>query len=170
MKIALSDLIYASGGELVGKIRLQKVVYLLEKAGLDSGLEFSYHHYGPYSSELSEEVDYETVLGDLKESVRSRVSDGAPYSVFSLSPSYNGAPEVIGELPIDVVRRQIGVMDEYSSTELELAATAYWLAFEENREDWRAELQVRKRLKAQPERIERAIELLGRLDLDVPPN
>jgi uncharacterized protein len=38
-----------------GRVRLQKLVYLLKAHGLSrlKGLKFSYHHYGPYSEQLA---------------------------------------------------------------------------------------------------------------------
>jgi len=35
-----------------GKKALQKLVYLVERKGLDLGYDYSIHYYGPYSSEL----------------------------------------------------------------------------------------------------------------------
>jgi uncharacterized protein YwgA len=43
----------AADGEIVGRIRIQKIFYLLEQLGMGGGIWFSYHHYGPYSEELS---------------------------------------------------------------------------------------------------------------------
>jgi uncharacterized protein YwgA len=39
-----------------GKKTLQKIVYLLERKGVDLGLDYSIHYYGPYSSELDSSV------------------------------------------------------------------------------------------------------------------
>jgi uncharacterized protein len=43
----VAELIALNGGEIIGKIRLQKIAYLLEAAGLGIGLDYDYHHYGP---------------------------------------------------------------------------------------------------------------------------
>ena len=37
MTIDVPSLILAAGGEVVGKVRLQKIVYLLDQIGLNSG-------------------------------------------------------------------------------------------------------------------------------------
>jgi uncharacterized protein YwgA len=42
-----------NGGRLTGKTRLQKSAYFLESYDVGFGLEFEYHHYGPYSEELA---------------------------------------------------------------------------------------------------------------------
>ena len=56
MTIDIPSLVVAAGGEIVGKIRLQKVVYLLDQMGLNSGFSYQYFHYGPYSEDLAERV------------------------------------------------------------------------------------------------------------------
>ncbi len=47
-------IVAAAGGELAGRVRLQKTAYLLDIKGLKSGFQFEYHHYGPYSRELDQ--------------------------------------------------------------------------------------------------------------------
>jgi uncharacterized protein YwgA len=39
-----------------GKKTLQKIVYLLERKGIDLGLDYSIHYYGPYSSRLDSAI------------------------------------------------------------------------------------------------------------------
>lgn len=50
-------LLLNSVSKIVGRKRLQKVVYLLQQTGVPFTEKFSYHHYGPYSSELQAEID-----------------------------------------------------------------------------------------------------------------
>ena len=46
----------AANGRLAGRVRLQKVVYLLDRLGLESGFAYDYYHYGPFSRELDNAV------------------------------------------------------------------------------------------------------------------
>ena len=41
-----------------GRKKLQKMVYLLESSENEIPFKYSYHHYGPYSAQLQEEVDF----------------------------------------------------------------------------------------------------------------
>lgn len=50
------EIVNAAGGRLVSRVRLQKIAYLLEKLGAESGFRFSYHHYGPYSRDLDNAI------------------------------------------------------------------------------------------------------------------
>src|SRR5262245_44921465 len=76
------SLIQLAGGEIVGKIRLQKEVYLLDQIGLQSGFSFEYHHYGPYSEELADQVEDDAIFGRLRADSGRRVSDGVPYVIY----------------------------------------------------------------------------------------
>ena len=44
---AVADIVAATGGRLVSRVRLQKLAYLLDQLGARSGFNYIYHHYGP---------------------------------------------------------------------------------------------------------------------------
>ncbi len=62
----IARLIKTVGGKLVGRIRLQKTMYILQAAGLDSNLVYQYYHYGPYCEELADAADYGAASGFLR--------------------------------------------------------------------------------------------------------
>ncbi|PWB93495.1 hypothetical protein [Methylosinus sporium] len=164
MTIDIPSLIVAAGGEIVGKIRLQKVVYLLDQMGLGSGFSYEYHHYGPYSADLAEEVEDEVIIGHVESEQRRRLSDGVPYIVFRASTAGDGEP-LDSSIPLDIAKNGLYEMQRRSATVLELAATIHWLAVMENRADWPTELVRRKGAKTQNGREQEAIELLKVLGL-----
>jgi uncharacterized protein YwgA len=52
---------------VVGKVKIQKVIYFLQKAcGVDLGYEFFMHYYGPYSPELNDTLQGMKTEGLLK--------------------------------------------------------------------------------------------------------
>ncbi|WP_188207498.1 YwgA family protein [Alkalibacillus aidingensis] len=53
--------------EVVGRKRLQKMVYILKKCGYDFSERYSFHFYGPYSEELSTRIEELCNLGFLDE-------------------------------------------------------------------------------------------------------
>lgn len=162
----LDDLIVGtvalSGGEIVGRIRLQKTFYLLEQLGMKSGVPFEYHHYGPYSEPVSDAVTDAKFWGHLEEIVKFRVADGAPYSTFKTE---DPAPDRLGELSAEEARRYLEKFRIYSSTVLELAATAHWLAYVEKVPDWRKEIKARKAGKTENGRLDKAVLLLREIGL-----
>ena len=83
----VASVVFSAGGEIVGRIRLQKEVYLLDQLGLNSGFSYAYHHYGPFSSDLVDAVDGAKAFRFVSEDVRHRRSDGVPFSVYSAGPA-----------------------------------------------------------------------------------
>jgi uncharacterized protein YwgA len=160
----IPSLVQLAGGEIVGKIRLQKEIYLLDQIGLRSGFSFEYHHYGPYSEELAEQVEDDIIFGRLNASPGRRVSDGVPYVIYRANRAGDG-DRVDRYLSLDQIRSALAEMQRCSATVLELAATIHWLAFVEARKDWKEELVRRKGAKTQDSRDRQAFNLLSTLGL-----
>lgn len=117
-----------AGGRIVGRTRLQKIGFILEAAGLGAGFTFKYKHYGPYSEELSSASRTAVVLGLMRENEQP-ASWGGLYSTFSaeMPPNHN----------VPVARRQITQATvDADAVELELAATALFLANEGIQNPW----------------------------------
>jgi uncharacterized protein len=137
-----------SGGQLVGRTRLQKVAYLTQLAGFSNELRFEYRHYGPFSDDLARGMEIAAALGVVREEER-RAEWGGWYSIYHTE----GAPEPGSECRAAFVRRaaQIGAI------ELELAATAAFLFNEEHLSDPWAETARRKPEKASNGRLQKAM-------------
>ncbi len=149
---------------MYGRVRLQKMFYLLDRIGLESGLDYEYHHYGPYSAGLAEEIKDAVAFGFIHETPARRVSDGVPYSIFERSTAEPGPS--LGVLDRRAGERALARMQGESATVLELAATIDWLRTREEVPDWRHELLRRKGAKAETDRVERALGLLRDLGID----
>lgn len=164
MTIDVPSLVVAAGGELVGKIRLQKVVYLLDQIGMNSGFSYEYYHYGPYSADLAEQVDDDVVFGRLNADQRRRQGDGVPYVAYSANTAGEGE-SLNARLSNERIQEALTQMQERSATVLELAATIHWLAVVEELPDWNDELVRRKGAKTRNGRDRQALELLSALGL-----
>lgn len=161
----ISAILQAADGEIVGKIRLQKIVYLLEQAGLQSGFAFSYHHYGPYSEDVSTALTFaEIVDGAVVEGSRT-TQRGFTFAAYSLAEGFSVERATVGQLGFDSARALIAKMKAETSIVIELAATIHWLKYKERVAEWRTELVRRKTTKATNEFIERALALLTDLQL-----
>ena len=94
---AMEDLVRivsAADGEIVGRTRLQKAAFLLELAGLGSGYEFKYKHYGPFSEDLASAVVLAPLLFDLHEDQRQ--SGWGGHTLSSLrAPLTKGTMEIL---------------------------------------------------------------------------
>ena len=75
----IAEVLAAAGGEIVGRIRLQKIFYLLDQMGMASGLVFHYHHYGPYSLHLDNALDPAQAMRGVREALKYRKVTGMYY-------------------------------------------------------------------------------------------
>jgi len=162
----VATILGAAGGEMTGRVRLQKTVYLLDRLGLGSGFAFDYHHYGPFSRDLDNATADAKAFNLIDEKFDRRHSDGAVYSIFTLKSK--PASSTFGKLSAtrahDIVRR----FAQTNVTVLELAATIDWVWRVEKVADWRVEVTKRKGVKVQSGRLEKAVELLTELSLAPP--
>jgi len=143
-----------AGGQVVGRTRLQKIAYFLEASGLGTGFRFRYKHYGPYSEQLAAAAQHAAALKLIVEN-ESVANWGGLYSIFhsQIPPDPDSNP----------ARIQISQeMVNADAVELELAATALFLAHEGFDDPW-SETARRKPDKADGDRLEKAKRLYQRL-------
>ena len=159
-EVIVAALLKAAGGQIVGRVRLQKTVYLLDRLGLESGFHYDYHHYGPFSRDLDNAVADAEAFGIVEEQFGRRQVDGARYSIFKLTDDGHELPVEIGQLDEAVLKRFLQKFADANVTVLELAATANWLVEKEEQDDWQEALRRRKGPKVNGGRLERALSLL----------
>ena len=157
----VTAVVAAAGNQIIGRVRLQKTVYLLDRLGLNSGFGYEYHHYGPYSRDLDNATADAKAFGMIEEDYERRQSDGAMYSIFRLSSGAAQRKEAYGELGRERAAELARLFAHTNVTVLELAATIDWLWREEKHRDWQSEITKRKSLKVRHGRLERAVDLLA---------
>jgi hypothetical protein len=142
----IAQVVRDAGGEIVGRTKLQKTIYLLELARFVSRFRFGYKHYGPFSEDLAEAADLAAAFGLISERL-CPASWGGTYSVYT-------APA--GELSAQPSRvRLTRAAAQSDAVLLELAATAAYLAQECRSDPW-AETARRKPDKAADGRLAEA--------------
>ena len=148
-----------AGGRIVGRTRLQKIAYLLSAVGLEEGLTFVYKHYGPFSDDLANAARMAGLLA-LIEETESQASWGGTYSTYSVAQVNS-----LYDSPRTRLAREAAAAD---AIELELAATAVFLAKDGHQDPW-SETVRRKPEKAEHGRIDKAKVLYRRLSaIDAP--
>lgn len=157
----VADIIRAAGGRLASRVRLQKLGYLLDQLGLDSGFRYAYHHYGPYSRDLDSAILDAEAFGLVQEDYKYRQSDGARYSIFQVAGENADFTILIDGHLQKLTKR----LTSENVTVLELAATAHWLDQIEKVPDWQTEIRRRKGWKTEDGRLEKAARLLQELGL-----
>lgn len=156
-----AQIVVDAGGKVVGRTRLQKIAYLLELAGFETGFSFEYRHYGPYSEDLSEAMHAAIVFDLVSEDVHP-AQWGGNYSIY----------ESIDDVNASTDKRRIEyakTLAESDALQLELAATAAFIYAEENiNEPW-DETKKRKPEKASVKNIEGAKKIFEKLlNFDTP--
>lgn len=159
----VADIVKAAGGRLVSRIRLQKIAYLLDQMGADSGFVYTYHHFGPYSRELDSAILDAQAFNLIEEQFERRKLDGARYSIFTMKENSKGY--TFSYLHDDKLRKLVERLSSENVTVLELAATAHWLLEGEKISDWKSEIIRRKGTKTEGGRLEQATQLLAQLGL-----
>jgi uncharacterized protein YwgA len=143
------NILQVVGGQVVGRTRLQKTAYLLAATGLaDEGFVFEYHHYGPYSEELTQAMKKAVLFGDIAET-EEETNWGSKCSTYTLKVNGTSAERA------HMLEAFNALTQAATSTELELAATALFLAREGQADPW-AETAARKPQKAGDDRLEKA--------------
>jgi uncharacterized protein len=143
-----------AGGYIVGRTKFQKIAYFLEVAGIGAGFHFRYKHYGPYSEQLASAAQHASALKLITEQ-ESVANWGGLYSTFHSNISADPAPN-----PARI--RIANEMVNTDAVELELAATALFLAKEGFPDPW-GETARRKPDKADADRLDKAKQLYQRL-------
>lgn len=141
-----------AGGELIGRTRLQKVVYLTQLAGFEDEFDFEYRHYGPFSEDLATGMEIAAGLGVVEEEEK-RAEWGGWYSIYRATEK---TPEPVAKDRSTFV----AAAGRIGAIELELAATAAFLYTKEGivppqGDPWEATREL-KPDKATPDRLERA--------------
>jgi len=147
-----AQIVSDSGGRVVGRTKLQKIAYLLEATGLGEGFSFEYRHYGPYSEDLTIAARSARLLGLITEE-ECPTTWGGFYSIYTAKIPASG----------DASRARLAqIAVGADPIELELAATAAFLAAEANTDPW-GETTRRKPEKATTARLESAKNLYRQL-------
>ena len=136
-------IVNACGGEIVGRVRLQKLAYLAERIGCKFGFEFQYYHYGPFSEDLVNDINNAIVEGKITEEIKETANGSRKYSIFKLANFSENE---------DSNKHRAEFLKEAKDIEtlyLELLATALFLNDEDTTIDSWKKLQTLKPNKAQ---------------------
>lgn len=125
------ELLSASGNRIETRIRFQKTAYLLQAIGVDEfqSIYFTYHHYGPYSRELSSALR-DAVLDGLIDEQREDYGSGELYK-YSMQPKGDRWLVEAGIRATDEVERAARYLKAMPWRALELAATIIYLEKEQ---------------------------------------
>ena len=154
LALRVAHVVRDAGGRVVGRTKLQKMIYLLAASGFEDDIPFVYKHYGPYSEQAAEAARSASLLGFLNEK-EEEASWGGSYSIYTIP---------IDGLSDDTSRRSLlSLGAAANAVELELAATALFLHIEEQSPQPWKETERRKPDKAAHGRLAGAKKLYDQI-------
>jgi uncharacterized protein YwgA len=123
----LIGLIDCAGGKIDTRIRVQKEAFLLAASNVGDfdHSTFVYYHFGPYSREISDALQFATSSGFISESREPGAGEGVKYS-YTLTKEGRQFLAEAGS-PKEAEMALVKIMDKYHWRALELAATARFL-------------------------------------------
>lgn len=121
-KYPLAKLIQWSGPTgVVGRKRLQKIVFFLQKAGCPFGADYTLHHYGPYSRDVADACDELVAAGILNE--RAEINSVGTQYTYTVSAD-SGMAAI--EQTENRLREQAETMTTFKSLAEELLRKSLW--------------------------------------------
>ncbi|WP_139364816.1 YwgA family protein [Sutcliffiella halmapala] len=112
--------VFASAGEVIGRKKLQKMVYIAKKLNYPFYEKYNFHFYGPYSEEVTLRVEELCNLGFLHELKENK----GGYSQYRYSLTETGAEFLTHyDLEMPHLNECMTAMNEQSSRFLELVST-----------------------------------------------
>lgn len=115
--------VFALSGEIIGRKKLQKMIYIAKKLGFPFEEKFEFHFYGPYSEELSLRVEELCNFGFLKETKE----DKGGYSQYKYTMTNDGS-EFLEEYHAEVpqLKECLINMNDQNARFLELVSTVLY--------------------------------------------
>ncbi len=112
--------VFASAGEVIGRKKLQKMVYIAKKLNYPFYEKYNFHFYGPYSEEVTLRVEELCNLGFLSELKENK----GGYSQYRYTLTENGEEFLTHyDLEMPHLNECMTQMNEQSSRFLELVST-----------------------------------------------
>ena len=99
-----------------GRVKFQKLIYILKNNGVDFTEKYKYHYFGPFSFDLQLELE------ELVDQNVLKVEGSSPYK-YSFGENYTNE----GVTQLEDKKKLIEFLNKQDSSNLELIATIYYL-------------------------------------------
>ncbi|GAE92553.1 hypothetical protein JCM21714_1560 [Gracilibacillus boraciitolerans JCM 21714] len=152
--------VIAAADGIVGRKKLQKIIYILKKLGLPFEEKYTFYFYGPYSEELSLQIEELTNLGFVSE-VKEKKSNYYQYRYQVTDQGQEFLEHSLAEVPL--VESVVRDMKEQSSRFLELVATMLYFDHLPKEEVEQKVLEVKKKSNYTTEDMEEAWNFIGKI-------
>jgi uncharacterized protein len=157
----------STAGEISGRKKLQKIVYIAKKLSFPFHEKFQFHFYGPYSEELTLRIEELCEMGYLNE-VREKKAGYYQYcySITDAGQDFLSIQEV--EMP--ALEACLQDMNEQNARFLELVSTVLYFDTLEKEEVTEKIFTLKSKQKYTHEEIDEAYEYIEQLKTKAKPN
>ncbi|MCM3168261.1 YwgA family protein [Peribacillus frigoritolerans] len=157
----------STAGEISGRKKLQKIVYIAKKLSFPFHEKFQFHFYGPYSEELTLRIEELCEMGYLNE-VREKKAGYYQYcySITDAGQDFLSIQEV--EMP--ALEACLQDMNEQNARFLELVSTVLYFDTLEKEEVAEKIFTLKSKQKYTLEEIDEAYEYIEQLKTKAKPN
>ncbi|MEI2468293.1 YwgA family protein [Peribacillus frigoritolerans] len=157
----------STAGEISGRKKLQKIVYIAKKLSFPFHEKFQFHFYGPYSEELTLRIEELCEMGYLNE-VREKKAGYYQYcySITDAGQDFLSIQEV--EMP--ALEACLQDMNEQNARFLELVSTVLYFDTLEKEEVTEKIFTLKSKQKYTLEEIDEAYEYIEKLKTKAKPN
>ncbi|MGG3571672.1 YwgA family protein [Bacillus gobiensis] len=152
--------VFSESGEIIGRKKLQKMIYIAKKLDLPFYEKYDFHFYGPYSEELTLQVEELCNLGFLNE-VKEKKGGYYQYR-YALTDQGN---EFLNRAEVNMppIKEYMLDLNEQSSRFLELVSTILFFDNLEDDEKKDKVFTVKSKLRYTDEEYTEAIGYIGKL-------
>ena len=157
----------STAGEISGRKKLQKIVYIAKKLSFPFHEKFQFHFYGPYSEELTLRIEELCEMGYLNEVKEKK----AGYYQYCYSITDAGQDFLsIQEVEMPALEACLQDMNEQNARFLELVSTVLYFDTLEKEEVTEKIFTLKSKQKYTLEEIDEAYEYIEQLKTKAKPN
>ncbi|MDE5414649.1 YwgA family protein [Alkalihalobacterium chitinilyticum] len=151
---------FQQAGEIVGRKKLQKIVYISKKLDIPFSERFKFHMFGPYSEELTLRIEELCNLGFLQEILETK----SGYQQYRYILTEEGEKFLdMYNLDLPNIQPCVSSMNGQSSRFLELVSTVLYFEEMEKEEIVEKVMTVKKKQNYTEEEMERAFTYIEQL-------
>ncbi|MEC1024327.1 YwgA family protein [Bacillus paralicheniformis] len=152
--------VFSDSGEIVGRKKLQKIIYIAKKLELPFYEKYDFHFYGPYSEELTLQVEELCNLGFLHEVKEKK----GGYYQYRYSPNESGK-QFLSQCELDMrdIKAYIDDVNGQSSRFLELVSTILYFEGLEQEEIREKVFTVKSKQRYTDEEFDEAVAYIKKL-------
>lgn len=124
LKAFIIQLLNEKGGEIHGRVQLQKIVYFCKAMGVKVNASYKLYIYGPYSQQVADALQ-DCVMDDILKESNGIIRKGMDFDEYmqSIADSEN----ILSDTSRKIVKEVLQRCNQLTTKELEITATTFFI-------------------------------------------